>query len=161
MAELAQRRDLLLLCYGSLAGGFLAERYRGRPEPREPLANRSLVKYRLIVDEFGGWDAYQELLAGLGEIAGKHGVCVSNVAARWTLERPRVGAVLVGIGRGDYLADALRMFDFRLDDEDLQRIAAILARHPGPAGDVYSVERVPGGRHVAIMKTNLNREVEA
>ena len=49
-----------------LAGGFLSDRYLGEPDPVPPLENRSLVKYRLIIDEFGGWDRFQEMLAALG-----------------------------------------------------------------------------------------------
>ena len=29
------------------------------PEPETPLENRSLVKYKLIIDDFGGWDLFQ------------------------------------------------------------------------------------------------------
>ena len=54
-----------LLCYGTVAGGFLSERWLGIPEPQEPFANRSLVKYKLIIDDFGGWDLFKELLRTL------------------------------------------------------------------------------------------------
>ncbi|MEE8523125.1 MAG: aldo/keto reductase [Thermoanaerobaculia bacterium] len=157
MSDLCARSGIRLLCYGALAGGFLSGRYLGRGEPVEPLANRSLVKYRLIVEEFTGWPALQELLAALDEVASKHGVSVANVAVRWTLDRPGVGAVIVGVG-GDYLADTLRLFDFRLDDDDRQRLDEVLEKYPGPEGDVYSVERVPGGRHAVVMRTGLNQE---
>jgi hypothetical protein len=33
----------------------------GAPEPTQPFENRSIVKYKLIVDEFGGWELFQEL----------------------------------------------------------------------------------------------------
>ncbi len=48
--------------------------------------------------------------------------------------------------------------DLALDGEDRERIAARLAGLPGPPGDVYSVERVAGGRHAAVMKMNLHRD---
>lgn len=159
MAELCARRGLRLLCYGTLAGGFLTDRYLGRDEPAEPLANRSLVKYRLIVDEAGGWPALQALLAALGQVARKHGVSAAAVASRWTLERPGVGAVILGIGRTDHLADTLSLCHLRLDAEDHRRLDEVTGKYPGPAGDVYSVERIPGGRHAAILRTGLNREV--
>jgi aryl-alcohol dehydrogenase-like predicted oxidoreductase len=158
MADLCARRGLRLLCYGTLAGGFLSGRYLGRGEPEEPLANRSLVKYRLIVDEFGGWPALQELLAALDVVAKKHAAGIAAVATRWTLDRPGVGAAILGVGRSDRLAEALRVFDLRLDAQDHQRLDQVLEQHPGPEGDVYSVERVPGGRHAAVMRTRLNRE---
>ena len=36
------------------------------------LANRSLVKYLLIIEEFGGWELFQHLLQVLKSIADKH-----------------------------------------------------------------------------------------
>ena len=62
MRALCSARGVQLLCYGTVAGGLLGERYLGAPPPVEPLENRSLVKYRLIVDEAGGWAALQRLL---------------------------------------------------------------------------------------------------
>ncbi len=73
IADQCARHGIGLLCYGALAGGFLSDRYLGRPEPAGPLENRSLVKYRLIIDEFGGWDRFQALLTVLGEVAARHG----------------------------------------------------------------------------------------
>ena len=40
------------------------------PRAGGALENRSLVKYRLIIDEFGGWDLFQRLLRVLHEIGG-------------------------------------------------------------------------------------------
>ena len=34
-----------------------------------PLENRSLVKYKLVIDEFGGWTAFQQLLRTMRGIA--------------------------------------------------------------------------------------------
>ena len=57
--------DIALFCYGTVAGGFLGDRWLGTPEPKAPLENRSLVKYKLIIDDFGGWELFQELLPAL------------------------------------------------------------------------------------------------
>ncbi|HEY1908828.1 MAG TPA: aldo/keto reductase, partial [Myxococcaceae bacterium] len=69
MVELCRARGIALLAYGTVAGGFLSDRWRGEPSPAEPLVNRSLVKYRLIIDEFGGWPLFQELLTALRQVA--------------------------------------------------------------------------------------------
>ena len=53
MARACRRHGIGLLAYGALGGGFLSERWLGQAAPREPLENRSLVKYRLIIDECG------------------------------------------------------------------------------------------------------------
>jgi aryl-alcohol dehydrogenase-like predicted oxidoreductase len=59
MVEFCERHGITLLCYGTVAGGFLSERYLDAPEPDLPYENRSLIKYGLIIDEFGGWGRYR------------------------------------------------------------------------------------------------------
>ena len=159
MVDFCAGHGIELLCYGTLAGGFLTERYLGRETPEAP-ANRSLVKYRLIIDEAGGWEGYQELLETLAEVARKHGASVANVAARWVLDRPQVAAAIVGTRGAQHLQDNLRVLKLRLDDDDRQALGQAMERLMPLPGDTFAVERVPGGRHARIMKTGLNR-VEA
>jgi aryl-alcohol dehydrogenase-like predicted oxidoreductase len=158
LVELARQADIGLLCYGTVAGGFLSARWLGQPEPQEPYANRSLVKYKLIIDDFGGWALFQRLLATLDDIARKHGVGITAVATRSVLDRPQVAGVIVGARYGDQLADNLKAFHLVLDEADRAAVAAVLAERQGPAGDTYTLERDKDGRHGRIMKYNLNRE---
>ncbi len=146
-----------MLCYGALAGGFLSERWLGVPAPVEPLENRSLVKYRLIVEEFGGWARFQELLAGLHVIAARHGVGIGAVAIRWVLDQPGVAGVIVGARHARHLDQLLAADSLTLDQADRASIQVLQARGAGPAGDVYSLERMKGGRHASIMRYTLNR----
>jgi aryl-alcohol dehydrogenase-like predicted oxidoreductase len=155
MVELCRQHGVHLLAYGTLGGGFLSEHYLDRPDPTPPLANRSLVKYRLMIDEFGSWDRFQELLATLGRIASRHGVSIANVATRWTLEKAGVAAAIVGAFDAGHLDDNLKVFSFDLAEEDLHDLVPFA--DAGPVGDVYAAERLPEGRHAAIMKYNLNR----
>ena len=58
-----RRHGVSLLCYGTVAGGFLSDALARRSRSRQtPLENRSLIKYKLIIDDFGGWDLFQALL---------------------------------------------------------------------------------------------------
>ncbi|MGH9464408.1 MAG: aldo/keto reductase [Thermoanaerobaculia bacterium] len=160
MADLCRSAGIAMMAYGTLAGGFLSERWLGAAEPESGgLANRSLVKYRLILDEYGDWDAVQGLLRALAEIAAKHGAGIAAVATRWALERPGVAAAILGAGVRHRPGEALSLFSFCLDREDRERLDAIRPPAAGPRGDVYGVEREPGGRHAAILRTELNREV--
>ncbi len=89
MVDACRDRGIALLCYGSLAGGFLSERWLGADEPPFPHDNRSLTKYHLIIDEFGGWPLLQELLTVLVTIARRHGVGIGSVAIRYALDLPQ------------------------------------------------------------------------
>lgn len=157
MIECCARRQAWLLCYGALAGGFLSDAYVGMSGAPQSPASRSLTKYGLIIDEFGGWDPYQDLLVVLATVAKKYDAAISTVALRWLLERPRVAAAIVGVSRRDRAAQNLEVFSFRLDAEDREHIDDLLAPRQGPCGDVFGLEREPGGEHAAIMRYNLNR----
>ncbi len=157
LTDLCARTGMQLLCYGALAGGFLSGRWLGQPEPFEPFANRSLVKYKLVIDDFGGWALFQELLRALDRIGRKHGAAITAVATRWVLDRPHVAAAILGARYADQLDDNLAAFRLALDDEDRASIDAVLAKRQGPDGDAYALERDKDGRHGRIMKYNLNK----
>ena len=144
MSTLCTETGMKLLCYGTVAGGFLSERWVERPEPTTEELNSSwsLMKYRRFIDVFGGWSLFQELLRVLERIANKHRVSISNVATRWVLDHPTVAAILIGarLGKSEHIADNLRIFSFTLDDEDREAIAAVRSRAkpiPGDCGDEY------------------------
>src|SRR5207249_11580675 len=85
------------LTYGTLLGGLLSERWLGRPEPgRGDLNTASLGKYKQMIDAWGGWSLFQELLAALKGVADRHGASIANIGARYVLDRPAVAGIIVG-----------------------------------------------------------------
>jgi aryl-alcohol dehydrogenase-like predicted oxidoreductase len=146
MADYCQAHDIQLLTYGTLMGGLLSERYLGQPEPtRAQLDTASLGKYKGMLDAWGDWALFQELLGALKAIADKHGVSIANVATRAVLDRPSVAGVIIGarLGIAEHVADTARVFSFILDDADRAAIAAVTARGRdllraiGDCGDEY------------------------
>ncbi|MFN8716929.1 MAG: aldo/keto reductase [Gemmatimonas sp.] len=156
MATLCGAHDIGLLAYGALAGGFFHERWLGAPEPQAPLENRSLVKYKLIIDEFGGWARFQQLLATLHDIARTHDRTIGAVAVRAVLDEPAVAAVIVGARHAHHLPATLSALTFTLTDTERATIRQLIDAAPGPTGDVYALERDPVGPHAGIMRYNLN-----
>lgn len=157
MAGLCAERGVRLLAYGALAGGFFHERWFGAPAPDKPLENRSLVKYRLIIEEFGGWELFQRLLAVVARIARRHNTSIGSVALRWVMDQPMVAAAIVGARHASHLPSTIAALALALSADDLAALDVVLADATGPRGDVYSLEREKGGRHSAIMRYNLNR----
>jgi len=155
MAQACADLGMKLLCYGTLAGGFLSERWLGRPEPTGALENRSLVKYRLIIAEFGGWDLFQSLLQTLKRVADRHGTTLSAVASRHVLDQAHVAGVIVGARNASHLPATLAVAGLRLTGADRAEIATVLAQRSGPSGEVYALERDRTGPHGSIMKYNL------
>ncbi len=156
LAPLCRARDVALLCYGTVAGGFLGDRWLGAPEPRGELENRSLTKYKLIIDEFGGWDLFQALLSACRKVADRHGTDIATVASRFVLDRPGVAGVIVGGRDAAHASANAAIATLPFTDGDRAEIGAVLARRQGPSGDTYALERDRGGRHGTIMKYNLN-----
>ncbi len=156
LSALCARSPVRLLCYGTLAGGLLTEAWLDAPEP-DVLTNRSHIKYKLVIDDFGGWRKFQELLHLLKSIGSKHGVGLSAVATRWVLDQPHVAAAIVGARYASHLPGHLQVFDFALDTADRAAIEKLMSECPGPQGDTYALERDRTGRHGRIMKYNLNK----
>jgi len=155
MLALCRAHDVAYLCYGSVAGGFLSDRWLGQPEPTA-LTNRSLVKYKLIIDDFGGWALFQRLLRTLRGVADRHGCDIASVATRVVLDRDNVAAAIVGATNTSHLAEHRRIGAIALDPDDRRSIDAVLADARPIQGDVYEVERDREGRHGRIMKYELN-----
>lgn len=153
-----QEHGISYLCYGSIAGGFLTDRYLDTPDPATPLENRSLTKYRLIIEEFGDWDLFQATLKVLRSIADKYEVGIAEVAAKWVLQRPLVAGVIIGARNRDHLHKLKKLNRFSLQEDDLEIIQRQIDQANGPAGPVYGLERDKTGKHGRIMKYNLNQK---
>jgi aryl-alcohol dehydrogenase-like predicted oxidoreductase len=146
MVQFCTEHDIKLFAYGTLGGGLLSEKYLGQPEPRTgELNTASLRKYKNMVDAWGGWSLFQELLSVLKQIATKHGVSISNVAVRYILDKPAVAGVIVGarLSVSEHIEDNARVFDLMLDTQDYNQINAVLGRSQnlyqliGDCGDEY------------------------
>ena len=156
LAALCAANDVALFCYGTVAGGFLGDRWLGAAEPTDGVENRSLTKYKLIVDDFGGWALFQDLLRTCRGIADRYGVDIASVASRFVLDRPGVAAVIVGARNASHAGANAAIGALRLTATDEAELAAVLSRRQGPLGDTYTLERDRTGRHGSIMKYNLN-----
>jgi len=143
MTEFCLAHGVKLLAYGTLAGGLLSEKWLGRPEPKaDEIADWSKMKYRRFVAQIGGWSVFQQVLDATARVAKKHGVSIANVATRWVLDQPAVGAIIIGarLGEREHRGDNLALFSFALDDEDRRIIDAALERTrriPGDCGQEY------------------------
>jgi aryl-alcohol dehydrogenase-like predicted oxidoreductase len=157
LAPLAQARGVQLLCYGSLAGGFLSAEWLGASAPRAAFENRSLAKYALVIEECGGWRPFQQLLTVLRDVALRHRVGIANVAQRWVLDQPAVGAVIVGFRSTASARRTVDTLSLALSSDDHTQIAHALDRIPTVRGDVYDAERDATSAHAGVIHYNLQR----
>ncbi len=143
MAAICRQYNVRLLAFGTLAGGFLTEKWLGQPEPSyDQLTTWSQMKYKRFIDAAGGWVPYQNLLKTVKEIAEKHGVSMANISSRYILENPAVAAVIIGarLGESEHIADNKRTLGIVLDKADMNAIKKAqdqLLPIPGGCGDEY------------------------
>ncbi|KAI1926895.1 hypothetical protein LOZ64_000025 [Ophidiomyces ophidiicola] len=132
MEPVCRAHNVKLLTYGTLCGGFLADKWRGKPAPDAFAEGMtpSLRKYLDMITIWGGWPLFQTLLTALAAIAAKHGVSVSTVAVRWVLDFPFVGAVIVGarMGVSHHIRDNLAAYGWSLDHDDRRHIELVLSQ---------------------------------
>ncbi len=143
MSTFCLQNNIRLLAYGTLAGGFLTDKWVGEPDKfADDIEDWSKMKYRRFIDSVGGWNIMQNILGTLSQVAKKYDVSVANVATKWVLQQPAVGAIIVGarLGENQHRDDNLKILSFSLDDEDLKLISDACApslRIPGDCGDEY------------------------
>ncbi|XP_009629477.1 uncharacterized oxidoreductase At1g06690, chloroplastic isoform X2 [Nicotiana tomentosiformis] len=149
MAELCQLTGVKLITYGTVMGGLLSEKFLDTnlsiPFAAPPLNTPSLQKYKRMVDAWGGWSLFQELLRTLKTVANKHGVSIPTVAVKYILDQPTVAGSMVGVrlGLSEHIKDVNAVFSLVLDEEDISSILQVtnkgkdLQKVIGDCGDEY------------------------
>lgn len=157
VGEVCRRKNIKIFAYGSLLGGFLSEKWMGKSEPAlEQLTNRSLVKYKLIIDSACGWEEFQKRLFMLKDIADNYRCDIANIAIAALVQGGRADAVIVGLSPENFATQnrSLAALPF-LKEEDLEEIGRWSCNLPG---DAYDEERGGNGPHAKVMKYNLNAQ---
>jgi len=143
MTQLCLTHGVKLLAFGTVAGGFLSEKWLGKPEP---VLNESLtwsqMKYKRFIDAAGGWERFQNLLRTLQPIAQKHGVGIATLASHYMLLQPAVAGVIIGarLGKSEHLTENQQLVSIQLDEADrssIQTALSSLHKIPGDCGDEY------------------------
>ena len=91
-----------------------------------------------MIEIWGGWALFQELLSVLSIIGKKYNTSISTTAIRWILDHEYVGAVIIGarMGISEHVEENLQVFTFKLDEIDQAMIKATLDK--SRARDVFN-----------------------
>ena len=142
MTGFCKTHDIGILAFGTVAGGFLTNRYLGARPSDVKLNTYSYQKYASIIRERGGWDWYQSLLQLLDRIAQQYGVGIAEVSTRYTLQQDSVRAVIIGARNARHVDQHKTLFSFSLSPKDISEIRNFLTSTGTiPNSDVYQWER--------------------
>ncbi len=155
LSEFCRKNNIQLFAYGSLLGGFVSEKWLGKDEPwLEQLANRSLIKYKLLIDTACGWEEFQRRLLTLSQLATEYHCDIANIAIAALLQGGLADAVIVGLSPQNFASQNRSLAKLPLlEANDLHEISTWICNLPG---DVYDTERDLNGAHAKIMKYDLN-----
>ncbi len=146
MTSFFMKHGIKIITYGTLLGGFFSEKYLNVDEPtRADLTTSSLQKYKNMIDIWGGWKLFQELLEVLNKISQKHNCSIANIATRFILDKPQVAGVIIGarLGITEHIEDNNRVFSLKLDQDDISLISTVTSKSNdlfdviGDCGDEY------------------------
>ncbi len=146
MVPFFARNGIQIISYGTLLGGFFSEKYLNVDEPtRADLTTASLQKYKNMIDIWGGWELFQELLGVLNIISKKYDCSIANIATKFILDKPQVAGVIIGarLGISSHREDNSKVFELKLEQNDLLSISSVTSKSNdlfdtiGDCGDEY------------------------
>ena len=141
--DVCNEYGIKLLAYGVVMGGFLTNKWLNKNEPKpENLKTWSEMKYKRFIDESGGWDAYQNLLNVVNQIAQNNDVSIANICSRYILENPLVAGIIIGarLGENNHIKNNLNILKTKISKEEINLIRDAqkeLNPIPGDCGDEY------------------------
>ena len=141
--DVCNEYGIKLLAYGVVMGGFLTNKWLNKNEPKpENLKTWSEMKYKRFIGESGGWDAYQNLLNVVNQIAQNNDVSIANICSRYILENPLVAGIIIGarLGENNHIKDNLNILKTKISKEEINLIRDAqkeLNPIPGDCGDEY------------------------
>lgn len=145
--QLCQKYNVQLLAYGTLAGGFLSDRWLNREIASiESLSTWSQMKYYRFIQVAGGWKKFEEVLHqirnNMDQTPELQNQSLASLAARFALQNPAVGAIIVGarLSSSSHLTENQQLLEQSLSPEQYQTILHIanqLDPIPGDCGDEY------------------------
>ena len=98
-----------------------------------------------MIDAWGGWQLFQELLVTLDVIAKKYNVQIANVATRFILDKSAVAGTIIGsrLGLSDHITQNTKTFSLKLQKDDYEEIKMVTSK----ANDLFASIGDCGGEY--------------
>ncbi|WP_114750753.1 aldo/keto reductase [Pleomorphovibrio marinus] len=113
--KICEEEGLGVICYYSLAMGFLSGKYR-TPEDKTKSQRGEAISKKYMNDK--GW----AILRVMDKLAEKHQVCHSAIALSWLMHQPMVSAPIASATKYSHLRAFEEALTLKLEPEDLQAL---------------------------------------
>ncbi|GAB4190340.1 MAG: hypothetical protein OHK0057_21150 [Thermoflexibacter sp.] len=146
MLSVCKQYGVKVLAFGTIAGGFLSEKWLSKPEPTTTtLSTWSEMKYKRFIDQAGSWGDFQDLLHVLNDIAEGKSLDIANIASLYILKQEGVGGVIIGArpSQSEHIQSNLRILENTLSEKEKQKIESALQNLRPIAGDCGDEYRKP------------------
>ncbi len=123
------QHEIGLMTYGSLAHGLLTGAFTPETtfDESDWRSNGIAFNIPLLTEEVFARNV--AAVDNLKPIAARHGKTVAHLALRWVLSNPVVSVALVGFRRPAEVEEGAASLDWSLDQETLDEIDAVFAKH--------------------------------
>jgi len=118
-----------LMTYGSLAHGLLAGAFTPETTFDEDDWRSNGIAFNIPLFTEEVFARNVAAVEDLKPIAARHGKTVAHLALRWVLSNPVVSVALVGFRRPAEVEEGAASLDWSLDEETLEEIDAVFAKH--------------------------------
>jgi aryl-alcohol dehydrogenase-like predicted oxidoreductase len=147
--DTCRQADIGVIAYSPLAQGLLTDKFKQLENVDDERARIRLYSSQrggTVHAEEGCEDLVVEALGQIRSICEQAGQPMANVALAWVLQQPGVCSVLAGARRPEQIIENARTADIQLDQDVLQRLAAVtdaIKAYVGPNADPWrTVSRI-------------------
>jgi len=146
-AAFCHQNNIAILAADLLVGGFLSDPWLGANDPGRKIISEQDTgdglagEGRRIIETFGGWSLFQELLMALQSIAKRHGTTIDDIALRAIHDHADPAAITLNVSRVHRFITRLQSTNFATTQRDREVLAQVLRRREGLNGGVFNVER--------------------
>lgn len=116
LEELCLRENIGVICYYSLANGFLTGKYRSKDDLVGKVRGAHVEKF---MNERG-----DRILAALDKVAADHNAKLSQVALAWLMARPSITAPIASASSVEQLEEIMLASHLKLDKSQIELIVA-------------------------------------
>ena len=117
LQPLCVKEEIGVICYYSLASGFLSGKYRSEADLQKSVRGEGVKKY---LDDRG-----RKILAILDEVSEKYHTDPATVALAWLIQQPSVAAPIASATTPEQLKSLLNAVQLELDQESLEALTSL------------------------------------